>query len=215
MTTAEFERTALLNAGVDPSQIPSILDTATFRRMLLDAIAAGGNTGGAVKSVAGKTGIVTLVKADVGLDKVDNTTDAEKPVSNATQSAISALASATQDALDQKQPVGNYLTSVNSAMVTGVIDNTKTTSFSLANADNGEIITINSSVAINVTIPSGLLTGFNTMIVQLGTGVITFVAGSGVTIRSFGGFVNTAGQNAAVSITNIAQNQYHLGGNLA
>jgi len=33
---------------------------------------------GPVTSVAGKTGAVTLVKADVGLDKVDNTSDAEK-----------------------------------------------------------------------------------------------------------------------------------------
>ena len=44
--------------------------------------------GGAVSSVAGKTGAVTLVKADVGLANVDNTTDANKPVSSATQTAL-------------------------------------------------------------------------------------------------------------------------------
>lgn len=43
---------------------------------------------GAVSSVAGKTGAVTLVKADVGLDQVDNTSDLNKPVSNATKSAL-------------------------------------------------------------------------------------------------------------------------------
>lgn len=37
--------------------------------------------GGAVTSVAGKTGVVTLVKADVGLGNVDNTSDANKSVS--------------------------------------------------------------------------------------------------------------------------------------
>jgi hypothetical protein len=37
----------------------------------------------AVASVAGKTGVVTLVKADVGLDKVDNTADSAKSVSKA------------------------------------------------------------------------------------------------------------------------------------
>lgn len=37
----------------------------------------------AVSSVAGKTGAVTLVKADVGLGNVDNTADADKPVSTA------------------------------------------------------------------------------------------------------------------------------------
>lgn len=47
-------------------------------------------TSGAVDSVAGKTGIVTLVKGDVGLGNVDNTSDVNKPVSNATQVALNA-----------------------------------------------------------------------------------------------------------------------------
>ena len=45
-------------------------------------------TSGAVDSVAGKTGVVTLVKADVGLDNVDNTSDVDKPISTSTQSAL-------------------------------------------------------------------------------------------------------------------------------
>jgi len=45
-------------------------------------------TSGAVDSVAGKTGIVTLDKGDVGLSNVDNTSDANKPVSTATQTAL-------------------------------------------------------------------------------------------------------------------------------
>lgn len=45
-------------------------------------------TSGAVDSVAGKTGIVTLVKADVGLANVDNTSDTNKPVSTAQQTAL-------------------------------------------------------------------------------------------------------------------------------
>jgi hypothetical protein len=43
-----------------------------------------------VQSVAGKTGAVTLVKADVGLGNVDNTSDANKPVSTAQQTALNA-----------------------------------------------------------------------------------------------------------------------------
>lgn len=45
---------------------------------------------GAVVSVAGKTGTVTLVKADVGLSNVDNTADSAKPISSATQTALNA-----------------------------------------------------------------------------------------------------------------------------
>jgi hypothetical protein len=45
-------------------------------------------TSGAVDSVAGKTGVVTLVKDDVGLNFVDNTSDLSKPISTAVQSAL-------------------------------------------------------------------------------------------------------------------------------
>jgi len=43
-----------------------------------------------VQSVASKTGAVTLDKSDVGLGNVDNTADADKPISSATQSALNA-----------------------------------------------------------------------------------------------------------------------------
>ena len=46
-----------------------------------------------VTSVAGKTGDVALSKSDVGLGNVDNTSDAAKPVSTATQTALNAKAS--------------------------------------------------------------------------------------------------------------------------
>jgi hypothetical protein len=45
-----------------------------------------------VQSVAGKTGTVTLAKADVGLSNVDNTADLAKPISTATQSALDGKA---------------------------------------------------------------------------------------------------------------------------
>lgn len=54
-----------------------------------------------VKSVAGKTGIVTLTKTDVGLANVNNTSDADKPISTA---ALSAL--------NNKQPLDAELTAL-------------------------------------------------------------------------------------------------------
>ncbi len=45
-----------------------------------------------VTSVAGKTGVVTLVKADAGLGNVDNTSDLAKPISTATQTALNTKA---------------------------------------------------------------------------------------------------------------------------
>lgn len=61
---------------------------------------SGGTGGGAVDSVNGKIGIVVLTKTDLSLGNADNTSDLNKPISNATQSA-----------LDMKQPSGAYLTS--------------------------------------------------------------------------------------------------------
>lgn len=50
----------------------------------------------AVQSVNGKTGnSVTLVKGDVGLGNVDNTSDANKPVSTATQAALDLKANSS------------------------------------------------------------------------------------------------------------------------
>lgn len=47
---------------------------------------------GAVDSVNGQTGVVVLDKGDVGLDQVDNTSDLDKPVSTATQTALDGKA---------------------------------------------------------------------------------------------------------------------------
>jgi signal peptidase I len=41
-----------------------------------------------VKSVAGRTGDIVLIKNDVGLGNVDNTSDLDKPINTATQTAI-------------------------------------------------------------------------------------------------------------------------------
>ena len=49
-------------------------------------------TSGAVDSVAGKTGVVTLDKNDVGLSNVDNTADSAKPVSTDQQTALNLKA---------------------------------------------------------------------------------------------------------------------------
>ena len=57
----------------------------------LDGIEEGAEVN-TVDSVAGKTGAVTLVKGDVGLGNVDNTSDADKPVSTATQTVLDAKA---------------------------------------------------------------------------------------------------------------------------
>lgn len=52
-----------------------------------------------VQSVNGMTGAVTIGKADVGLGNVDNTSDASKPISTATQNALNLKAPLASPAL--------------------------------------------------------------------------------------------------------------------
>jgi hypothetical protein len=70
------------NGGVDVTKIGGQADVAK-----LAGVEAGAQVN-TVDSVAGKTGVVTLVKGDVGLGSVDNTADADKPVSTAQQTEI-------------------------------------------------------------------------------------------------------------------------------
>ena len=59
----------------------------------------------AVQSVAGRTGAVVLTKTDVSLGNIDNTSDADKPVSTATQTALDLKADKTT--LDTKAPLAS------------------------------------------------------------------------------------------------------------
>lgn len=68
--------------------------------------------------------------------------------------------------------------------------------YNLTAADNGKIIHSTSASAITITIPTGLPTGFNCSVVQMGAGQITF---SG-TYLNRSGFNKTASQYAVVSI---------------
>ena len=52
-----------------------------------------GSESNSVLSVSGRTGDVTLSRSDVGLSNVDNTSDVNKPISTATQSALNLKAS--------------------------------------------------------------------------------------------------------------------------
>ena len=84
-------------------------------------------TSGAVDSVAGKTGVVTLVKADVGLGSVDNTADSAKSVASAatlttarTIGGVSFNGSANIN-LPGVNTEGNQSTTGTAANVTGIV----------------------------------------------------------------------------------------------
>lgn len=58
---------------------------------------------GEVESINSKTGVVILTKADLALGNVDNTSDANKPVSTATQQALDGKLGKTETAANSSQ----------------------------------------------------------------------------------------------------------------
>lgn len=71
------------------SAAASALTAASIKRQIEEML-AGLGTGGTVVSVNGESGVVTLTPAKLGLGSVDNTRDADKPISTATQTALDA-----------------------------------------------------------------------------------------------------------------------------
>lgn len=66
-------------------------DSSTSTGLKWVTVSTGGGTG-SVTSVAGRTGDVMLTASDVGLGNVSNTSDANKPVSAAVQTALNSKA---------------------------------------------------------------------------------------------------------------------------
>lgn len=93
--------------------------------------------------------------------------------------------------------------------------NTISTSVSLAATDNAEVIQSNAASAIIITIPAGLPTGFNCMVLQYGAGQITFSGASGVTIINRNGYTKSIGQYALVTILHIGSNNVIISGELS
>ena len=101
-----------------------------------------------VQSVASKTGAVTLVKGDVGLGNVDNTADADKPVSTATQTALNAK----QDTLVS----GTNIKTINDESILGSGNITIGGGGGITDGDKGDI-TVSASGA-TWTIDNGVVT---------------------------------------------------------
>ena len=77
---------------IEISPSPGSTDSVTEGSTNLYHTTARAAAAAPVQSVAGRTGAVTLVKADVGLGNVDNTADTAKPISTATQTALDGKA---------------------------------------------------------------------------------------------------------------------------
>ena len=104
---------------------------------------------------------------------------------------------------------GNASTSTISGFAANVA--TISTGYNLTAADNGKIIQSTAATAISVAIPTGLPTGFNCTIVQMGAGQITFTG----TYLNRGNFTKTASQYAVVSIMHLGSDKIIVAGEMS
>lgn len=134
-----------------------------------------------VTSVAGRTGAVTLTKADVGLGNIDNTADADKPVSTAQAAALSlkanlAAPSLTGAATINGRPIGS-------------LDVPRRTS----GIARGECTALTAGITINTT---DFSTSYVFSFYNDSGASITITQGSGVTLR-LGGTASTGNRTLA------------------
>jgi hypothetical protein len=183
---------------VDGSITEAKLDTALVTKV--------NSAGGAVASVAGKTGAVTLNKSDVGLANVDNTSDASKPVSTAVQTALNAKANTNDSRFtDLRTPVDGSVT-------TAKLADASVTDAKLAagQANSGQFLSYNGTSMLWTTVSSTTVsdaTTTNKGIVQLagdlsgnaGSPTVSRVNGVAVSGTPSNGTVLTATSSSAAS----------------
>ena len=146
-------------------------------------VAAGGTTGQALTKTSSTdyaTTWTTLTKSDVGLGNVDNTSDAAKPVSTATQTV-----------LDVKAPIRRTLNAQTGTTYAPIL------------GDENTMVTLSNAAAITVTLPQDSTTAFPTGaevdFLWLGVGQPSFVAGSGATVNATPGLKLRARYSAATA----------------
>ena len=132
-----------------------------------------------------------VTAAQVGLGNVNNTADASKPVSNATQSALDTK-------LDR---ILKYTS--------------KGADFTLSLVDMAfDIIEVTSSSDIIITVPAGLTDNkIRVVFVRMGTGNVTFLT-SGTTIKSADSCLSLRSQYSSATLTVRSTNDFVLVGDL-
>lgn len=94
---------------------------------------------------------------------------------------------------------------------------TVTENYTIQATDNNTVLIFNSSSNLNCNIPLGFdfVDGYQVIIFQQGTGIVTITKDSGVTTLSANNELQTRVRYSTVHIIKIASNTYIVGGDLA
>lgn len=120
--------------------------------------------------------------------------------------------------LDSAASNANKRTTVGGVLAAPLTLNTQTGDYTLALADAGAVVEINSASAQVVTVPPNGTVAFPTGTVieisRLGTGSATLAAGVGVTIRSAGSLLAIGAQYGSAGLRKRDTNEWVLTGDL-
>lgn len=173
--------------------------TVDLANWITDAAADGtitvsGGGGGAVTSVAGRTGAVTLTKTDVGLANVDNTSDVNKPVSIAQAASI-----ATKQAILVS---GTNIKTVGGTSLVGSGDVPFPTTTNTFTGTGAALTSTVNGVAATITPETGIIQdtlGFN----SVGALVKQVVSGGGTAVSQYsaGASVFVTASNTGITAT--------------
>lgn len=105
--TAEYRRLALIAAGVDPSQIPPVIDTATWRRLMIGALAQIDDAVGDASALTTGTLADARLSSNVPLLDAANTFSANQTLNGTNnvapnQTAASGSSIMTRDLVDAR-----------------------------------------------------------------------------------------------------------------
>ena len=160
---------------------------------------------GTIKMAAGGSSVSQLVLKTTGQLQLDNYTS----TSAFTGTAAGYLA------FDSS---GNILSAAAPGGSSTVTFNRQTASYTLVLADAGKMVEMNVATANNLTIPlnSSVAFAIGTQIdvTQYGAGQTTFVATSGVTIRSTNGWLKMNARYGAATLIKVNTDEWYLFGNI-
>lgn len=121
------------------------IDESSFKTINGESIIGSGDlvlAGGSVDSVQGRTGVVVINKADVGLSDVNNTSDLSKPISTAQQTALNLKANSSHTHVISE--VTNLTTELNSLSGSDILSG--------AILGNNLVLTLKNNNTINIDV---------------------------------------------------------------
>jgi hypothetical protein len=168
-------------------------------------------TSGAYTDLAGKPTIPTVGAAGAGAGVALSSTDASVTNSRTPTAHAATHGSGGSDPISPAS-IGAASLLTTQTQQTG-------TTYTFVLADGNTLVESNNASAVTFTVPPNSSVAFpvgtSISLRQYGAGQVTVAAGSGVTLRSRGGVVKTAGQYAEATLTQRSVDEWVLSGDLA